>query len=280
MSLETLLFHFSPYFSPEKVSNKMKKSVCVLMAAMLTLTTLAFVPAVTRADDEMQVQQTWVHVAGKVEKFGSQIAYGWLSAIAKMKTINATSTEWAHVHVFWTTSLVTPIELGEHCREGLENFTFSFYFARLVSASTIALNYSGYDFYIGGLWDAYNVTFKYYPNEEGEFDGENFNITIVPLAVNATGEFRVTNNWTLFELSISGVDLVSGSVHHYFVGSMEIEIGDFTGDGKVNIHDLVHVAHAYGCRPGFKGFDFDMDLNCDFKIDVGDLATVAANIKA
>ena len=255
------------------------------MVALLTLAALAFVPAVTKAEDEdgIQVQQTWVHVAGPIESFGSRVAFGWLSVIAKMKTINATSTEWAHAHAFWTTSLVTPIELGEHCREGFENFTFSFYFARLVSASTIALNYSGYDFYIGGLWDAYNVTFKYYPNEEGEFDGENFNVTIVPLAVNATGEFRVTNNWTSFELSINGINgpiLVSGFVHHYFVGSMEIEIGDFTGDGKVNIHDLVHVAHAYGCRPGFKGFDFDMDLNCDFKIDVGDLATVAANIKA
>jgi len=42
----------------------------------------------------------------------------------------------------------------------------------------------------------------------------------------------------------------------------------------------VHVAHAYGCKPGFKGFDLNMDFNDDFQIDVGDLAAVAANIEA
>ncbi len=258
----------------------MKRSICVLMTAMLTLAVISFVPAVTMAEDEMEIQQTWVQVFGQVMKFGSNVAYGWLSAHAKMQTINATSAEWAHAHAFWTTSLVTPMKLGEHCRPGLENFTFSFYFARLVCASAVALNYSGYDFYISGLWDAYNVTFVYYPNEDGEFDGENFNFTMEPLATNATGELRVMNSWSTFELSISGVDLVSGSVFHYFVGHVEIEMGDVTGEGEVNIHDLVHVAHAYGCKPGFKGFNFDMDFNGDFEIDVGDLATVAANIEA
>jgi len=273
------IYVFNLIFS-KSVVRKLKRSICVLMAAMLTLTVFAFVPAVTRAEDEMEIQQTWVQVFGLVEMFGSERAYGLLSAHAKMQTINATSAEWAHAHALWTTSPVTPLELGEHCRSGLENFTFSFYFARLVSASTVALNYSGYDFYIGGLWDAYNVTFVYYPNEEGEFDGENFNFTMEPLAINATGELRVINNWSTFELSISGVDLVSGSVFRCFVGHVEIKMGDVTGEGEVNIHDLVHVAHAYGCKPGFKGFNFDMDFNGDFEIDVGDLATVAANIEA
>jgi hypothetical protein len=61
---------------------------------------------------------------------------------------------------------------------------------------------------------------------------------------------------------------------------VEIEMEDFNGDKKVDIQDLAHVAHAYGSKPGFKGFDFDMDFDNNFEIDVGDLATVAANIKA
>jgi len=259
----------------------MKRSVCVLMAAVLMLAALAFFPSVTKAnDDEMQIQQTWVQLIGQVESFGSRPAFGWLAAHAIIKTINVTSMERAHAHAFWTTTLLTPIELGEHCRPGLENFTFSFYFARLNTTSTVALNYSGCDFYIAGLWSVYNVTFVYYPNEEGDFDGENFNLTVTPLATNAPGELRVINGWKAFELNISGVDLVIGSVYHYFFGSMEIKMGDVTGDGKVNIHDLVHVAHAYGCKPGFKGFDLNMDFNDDFQIDVGDLAAVAANIEA
>jgi len=39
-----------------------------------------------------------------------------------------------------------------------------------------------------------------------------------------------------------GIDQVGGSVHRYFVGNMEIEMGDVTREGKVDIQDLVHVA--------------------------------------
>lgn len=140
--------------------------------------------------------------------------------------------------------------------------------------------YSGYDFYISGLWDAINVTFVYYPNGEGEFDGENYNCTMEPVVSNATGELRVFEGWTKFALSITGLDLVSGSVHHRFVGTMDVEIGDVDEDGAVNIEDLVHVAHAYGGKPGIGNYGFEMDFNFDFQIDVGDLATVAAEIEA
>ena len=251
-----------------------------MMVAVLALTVFSFVPTLARADDGMEVQTTWVGVSGHIEQFGSNTAFGWLGAHACM---NSTTGEWAEAHAFWINSTVGLMPGGNF---SMENFAYSFYAARLVNASLIALNYSGYDFYISGLWDAINVTFVYYPNEEGEFDGENFNCTMEPVVSNATGELRVFEGGAKFELSITDLDLVSGSVHRYFVGTMGVEIGDVEGgpngepDGKVDIHDLVHVARAYGGKPGIGNYGFEMDFNFDFQIDVGDLATVAANIKA
>jgi hypothetical protein len=155
---------------------------------------------------------------------------------------------------------------------------FLFWIPRFASEEKI--NIQAFDFYISGLWDAINVTFVYYPNGEGEFDGENYNCTMEPVVSNATGELRVFEGWTKFALSITGLDLVSGSVHHRFVGTMDVEIGDVDEDGAVNIEDLVHVAHAYGGKPGIGNYGFEMDFNFDFQIDVGDLATVAAEIEA
>ena len=254
----------------------MKRIVSLIMLAVLAIAGFGFVPMLAGAD-EMEVQHTWVQVSGHIERFGPTAAFGWLGAHAKMQTVNSTTGEWAEAHACWVNSTVGMIPGGNF---SMANFTYSFYAARLVNASLIALNYSGYDFYISGLWDAINVTFVYYPNGEGVFDGENFNCTMEPVASNATGELRVFEGWTKFELDITGVELVSGVVYHRFVGTVDIEIGDVTGEGKVDINDLVHVAHAYGCRPGIGKYSFEMDFNDDFQIDVGDLATVAANIKA
>jgi hypothetical protein len=214
---------------------KMRKSVCLMMVAVLALAVFSFVPTLARADDGMEVQTTWVGVSGHIEQFGSNPAFGWLGAHAKMQTVNSTTGEWAEAHACWVNSTVGMIPGGNF---SMANFTYSFYAAWLVNSSSIALNYSGYDFYLSGLWDVLKVTFVYYPNEKGEFDGQEYNCTIEPVVSNATGELHVFEGWTKFDLSIAGLDLVSGSVHHYFVGTVEIEIGDVDEDGAACMHAL------------------------------------------
>jgi hypothetical protein len=51
------------------------------------------------------------------------------------------------------------------------------------------------------------------------------------------------------------------------------------GDNRLGIEELVHVAKAYGSMPAFGNYDFEMDFNFDYQIDVGDLSTIGANIK-
>jgi hypothetical protein len=39
------------------------------------------------------------------------------------------------------------------------------------------------------------------------------------------------------------------------------------------------LAKNYGARPGWGSYDSNMDFNCNYKIDIADLATVAANVQ-
>jgi len=251
----------------------MKKSVSLIMLAVLAISSFSFIPNLARGDDSFTAEKTYVRMCGLIDHWGLNSTFGWMGAHAKMQNINGTLSSSAQVHAVWTTSPPKP-------HEGATNFTYSFYAAKLVNSSMIALNYSTYDFYISGFWDVYNITFVYYHrNEQGEFDGEDFNVTIEPVVSDATGELRVFGNWTKFEIDIAGIDLLSGEVLYYCIRHMEIEMGDVNGDGEVNIHDLVSVAHAYGSKPGIGGYGFDLDFNFDFNIDIGDLTTVAANIE-
>ena len=54
-------------------------------------------------------------------------------------------------------------------------------------------------------------------------------------------------------------------------------IGDLNGDGKVDIKDIAIVAAAFGSFPGHARWDPAADLNGDGKVDIKDIALVASN---
>ena len=151
------------------------------------------------------------------------------------------------------------------------HFEFTLYVVRLVNASVVALNYSSNDFYISGLWDVYNITWTY-------FGEHNFTMTVKPAVVNETGEFNVTNFWKEFTLDITGLELISGKVSFLCYRSFVVPLGDVNGDYVVDIFDLVHVAKRYRTTPGMTEFDFDLDFNDNFEIDIYDLTTIGANL--
>lgn len=226
---------------------------------LITLAT-ATVPLSTFAQP---ADPTWVYMVGHIEWFGDKGVGGWCGAWAKID-------EWAEVHALWTWPQILPIP---------GNYTF--YYARLVNASIIKLDYGGYYFYILGDWDVLKVTLVY--------DAEG-NITPVYeiLVDDAPGELFVTGTlglWEDFTIAITGVELISGKVIFYRISSEgSIPVGDVKArevdapDGKIDLYDLVHVAHAYGDTPGVGLYNFDIDFNLDFRIDILDLTTVAANL--
>lgn len=249
---------FSKVLVTEKLGERRQMKKLVLMGVLLVTLAATMTPSFA----ETANGSTWVNVTGEVTSYDGLPAYGLLKAYGEIG-------EWANAFVFWTTIEINP----PFHKDFEENFTYTFYGAMLVNSSIVELNYSGYDFYIEGLWDAYNFTWVYYA------DG-NFSWSLEPMADDAPGELYVTGNWTQFAVAITGLELISGTVHGCVEAPKPIPVCDTNMDQKIDIWDLVHVAKAYGDTPGMPGgcYNFDIDFNFDFTIDIGDLTTIAANL--
>ncbi len=252
----------------------MYKKIAVFMLILLAMG--SFVPTLAQAES-ISIERIWVKMRGQITQWGTSPTIGWIWAHAKMVNITDASREWAGVRAIWPTH-----HLHLNSTQPPENFTISFFTAKLVNTSSIELDYSGYDFYISGLWNVYNVTLVYLVDGSGNL--LNFSLSIEALVIQGEGELCVLNDWHDFQLSIDGIDMLSGTVITYAVGQLEIKICDISDEdgsaGKVDIHDLVRLARRYGSMPGFGIYDIEMDFNFDFRIDIGDLTTLAANIEA
>lgn len=239
----------------------MKKPVFVAFLLM----TLAMTLIPTSA--QSATEPTFVAMMGRVESYGGKPAYGYIGAFAEVNKS-------AKVGLFWT---LQPVHIA------VIPYNYTFHAARLVSTEMVELNYSDSDFYVSGLWDVYNVTFCY------KKDG-NFTLIVELWVDDGFGELNVLDNWKTFTVDIKGIQEVAGIVLRYCVRPIKpIPRGDVTGpyapgvpDGEIDIYDLVHVAKAYGNTPGIGNYYFEVDLTAltdyDFKVDLCDLTTVAANL--
>jgi len=224
------------------------------------------------------IQYTLVRLIGPVTKYGNENVTGWISASAVITNVSQS----AKVHVFWMPSP----QLTPGPTPPSTNFTYSFYHAMLINASIVALNYTGYDFYVQGLWTVYNVTFTY---SGQHFNDCRENVTVV--RTNATGKLMVSG--PNFTVSIAGFNDLTGPVWRLDIWHVSIATwcldGDVSGpngvpDGKVDIYDLVAVARHIGETPGFGQGSCNLqqveqyDVNFDFQVNVYSLVTVAAEI--
>ncbi len=236
----------------------MKKLMVLVLISTLFLA--IYVP-VSRSIDGF----TWVIMHGEVKNYGLTQAFGWCGVYAQVKG-------WARAFVAWMPAGGPSIPV-----------IINFYVALLNETLMVELNYQNNDLYVEGFWDVYNVTYIFQP---GVAPG-NYTLDIKLLMDNSHGILTVMGGWKSFNVDIRGLDLISGEVKYYKIAiGPPIRIGDVSSpvkgvpDGVVNIWDLVHTAKAYGLRPGAEyRFDlFRMDFNLDYIIDVGDLATIGANI--
>ena len=250
----------------------MKRRIAIVMLAMLAIGSFSFMANPANADT--QVERLGVHMRGVVTQWGSEPVFGWIGAHVGIANLNGTHREWARVHAVWSNE-----KRRLNCSEPRtpENFTFSFYTTRLVESSEIKINYSGYDLFISGLWNVARITTTILVNENNELI--SFTRTFEPIVTNATGELHVFANWHRFELSITGMDLLSGMVVGLAYRYFELKVCDTDDDGKVDLIDLTRVAKRYGAMPGMSNYNHDFDFNFDEKIDIGDLTTLAANIE-
>ncbi len=254
----------------------MKKIISAVLLAMLGIGSFGFIANLVGA--ETQFQGTWVRMRGFVTQWGPDPVFGWINAHAGMVDKNGTYNEWARVHATW--SYDRP---RLNCSEPPppENFTFTLYAAKLVNTTDVALDQPGYNFYVSGLWNVGRITttVTFITDESGQVISVTFTRQLESILTEAQGELRVFANWTLFELSIEGIDLLSGIVRFSIIRQIEIKVSDINDDGKVDLIDLVRVAKRYRTVPGLFNYDHEMDMNFNDEIDIGDLTTVAAQIE-
>ena len=228
-------------------------------------------------------QKSWVRIAGVITEWGAVDVDGSLQSQARTALFGTSDTrQLAAAGAIWTTNTSRPISAVR----AKENFTFVFYGARLMNASVSELNYGDdSDFFLSGEWNVYNVTSKVtiITNNDGE-------ITHIHRESDTDvgkvyGELSVTNNWKEFTLVLDGYDTLYGNVTRTRTGSMmfnpfKITDSDLTSQRDVVTKtDLVACAKNYRALPGWGNYDQRMDFNNNYKIDITDLATVAANMQ-
>jgi len=245
------------------------------MIAMVAMSSFAFIPNLTSAD--YQFQSLWVRAGGIITRWDTTRVFGWIGACAAVINANGTYHQWAKVGAIWTTE---PRRFNYSGPPTPENFTFSFYAAKLVESSIVKLNFT--HVYILGVWNVTKITTTILVDKAGALI--SFTRTFEPILTNATGWLFVFPHPTFgyaFVLNIEGIDSLIGIIVVCKWSYFEIKICDVArDDGKVNLWDLVKVAKSYRTVPGLWNYNHTMDLNYDNKIDMGDLTTVAANMES
>jgi hypothetical protein len=224
-------------------------------------------------------QRSWVHVDGVITNWGLTNVTGFLLAQARTTLFNTSDTrQIASASALWSTDRLRPIMNAVRTKE---NSTYTFYSARLWNASVAALSYDNSGFFMNGTWNVNTVTVSVivYTDSNGTITGVHQDTDIIP--TKAYGELTVTDNWTKFTLAIDGIDPLTGSVRRSMMRQMQFTPFKVTGDlaSSVNKIDLAAVAKCYGNMPGWGNYDQTMDFNFNYRIDIADLATVAANVK-
>jgi len=206
---------------------------------------------------------------------------GLLQTQARIGTFeNGNTNQLASATAIWTNSTSRPINTVAL----KENFTYTFYEARLVNASVSSLtsSTSANDYSLSGTWNVYtvlsNVTILT-ADTTGQITAVHR--TMDKSVQQAIGTLDVTGSLSKFTLSITGIPSLIGTVIRSAQRQVAFNPFKVTDDITTNVvtkADVAAVIHSYGAMPGWGNYEARMDFCGHFKIDIADLSTVAANI--
>jgi hypothetical protein len=273
-------------------SEKMKKTWAIIFSAIIAVSALSLVasasamPFMNWRYNKMigpvgrPVQQSFVRVDGVINDWSSTKVIGTVEAQSRTVVLNNTNTrQGASVAAIWTTNLTRPIS---GLREK-QNFTYTFYTARLVNVNVSSLNVTGYSLFMNGTWNVFKVNQNLTINTDATGNIIDFNRTqnAVAIATGAEGNFTIPNGSTTFTIDITGLNNLTGTVHFQRITSKMFNPFIINNDGgttTVTKADVSTVVSSYGASPGWGHYDQRMDYNFNGKIDITDLATAAANV--
>ena len=231
-----------------------------------------------------RLQQSFVRWNGLITEWGTTNVTGAIQAQSRTIVFNDASTrQGASATAIWTTNTTRPI----NALRDRENFTYTFFAARLTNASVSGLNVGSNDFFLNGTWTVYQVTtnFTIITDISGTITSFHRSQDATALVSNAYGELTVKDSWANFTLAINGVNPLTGSVHRQITRSMQFNPFKINDDDEANPTtvtkaDVLSITQAYGAMPGWGNYDQRMDYNFNYKIDIVDLTTAAANVNA
>jgi hypothetical protein len=157
-----------------------------------------------------------------------------------------------------------------------------------VEANFTMTDFQGNNFYLNGTWSVVNVNItrtviKTGNSETGYSINVQSSLKITPVETKVYGELNVTNQWSEFTLNITGIPLLSGTVHRSIERQTMFNRFDIINAGTDNIvtrADLRAISNDYGAVPGMPNYDESMDFHGTYQIDICDIATVAANVQS
>jgi hypothetical protein len=277
----------------------MRKKLAVILLAIIAVGSLSFAASYAQAFpmngrnnlfntfsgamSNKPVQKNWVNIDGVITKWGSTNVTGFLSTRSKTTLFNTSDTrKLSSASAIWTTDKLRPLLNAIKTKE---NLTYLIYSAMLSNASVATLSYDANNFFMNGTWNVNTVTIAVavITNSSGNITSVHRDTDIVPTT--AYGELAVTDNWTKFTLTIDGIDPLAGSVHRSIMRQMQWNPFKITDDltsttsESVTKTDLSAVVNCYGNMPGWGNYDQKMDFNFNYRIDIADVATVAANVQ-
>jgi hypothetical protein len=181
----------------------------------------------------------------------------------------------------WTTNTTRPIAAFR----ALENFTYTFYAARLIKGNYSALDpTSSISWFMNGTWDVWSVktNFTVITDSSGNILSVTNTNSFVALAREAIGNLTVASGWSTFTLTIGDLPSLTGTVMCYRISSGMFNpfIVGCDSLNTVTPADLHSIANAYGSMPGWGNYNLRMDPCLDFKVDICDLSTAAANLNS
>jgi hypothetical protein len=272
----------------------MKKIIAIMLTAIIAVSIISFAASAYakpfmnwRNDSDRQgnshreaVQQSFIRMNGLITKWGEVNVTGAIQAQSRTLVLNSTTRQGTSATAIWSTNTSRPISQVR----ARENFTYTFYTANLVNTSLSSLNVNGYSFFLNGTWNVFQVTetFVITTNDAGEVTGFNRNQNAVATATKAYGELAIAsggaNNFTL---AITGVFPLTGQMRYQKTATKMFNpfiVNNDDGVTTVTKADVRTIISAFGSSPGWGNYDQRMDYNFNYKVDICDLVTAAANV--
>jgi len=262
----------------------MKTKIVAIILATIALTSLTLAVSSAHAMgagtmmSNLPTQKSWVRINGVLTDWGPTDVRGLFSVQARTALLtNAEKNQFARATAVWTTNTTRAVSAVR----AKENFTYTFYSARLLNASVSTFSSSPANFFLNGTWNVATVK-----SEVTIITNTDNEIVSVHRESDSTiakvyGELTVTDNWTKVKLQLTGYDTLAGSVTRSVTRNVMFnwyQTTDNVAGTTVTRADVNAVVQCYRAMPGWGNYDNRMDFNFNYKIDIADLATVAANL--